>query len=575
MSTEGLFSSLRKIGTISSSSASYAKLNLSKTGLHAGTVYDGARYGLGEIGEFVLIECEQHAVFGRITEVRLPDSERLTVESEKTRFDEIHPIGFVQLLATVSLVDLTVIAGIQSYPRLGDSVFSSPHEFNAQIPMLMNAEKGKQPEVTLSLGYVKNSPETEVRITPEKLFGRHCAILGATGGGKSYTVSKILEESAKHDCKQILLDATGEYCDLEDGVEHFHIGEPVVKNAKSTGCGVPESSFEEQDFVSLFEPSGKVQGPKLREAIKSLKLVSLKPSLGTGGVLIKTSQSKADYEESLGELADDVSDPRTPFDTKKLVRQLEEECVYPSGGSFRDPDYSMWGGRDEAGYSFCLTLMTRIAGVTSSQAFAPVFDPPAKTVHEVIGDFLKPTNPSKILRICLSGIQPEYNAREVLTNAVGRHLLSLCREGSFRKNPVVVFLDEAHGFIGKSLGHEDYKTSLDAFEVLAKEGRKYGLNLCLATQRPRDIPEGVISQMGTLLVHRLTNERDRDMVERACGEIDRSASAFLPNLQPGEVVLLGVDFPIPMTVQIRMPKVKPRSEGADYQTSWNPLGSML
>jgi DNA helicase HerA-like ATPase len=54
--------------------------------------------------------------------------------------------------------------------------------------------------------------------------------------------------------------------------------------------------------------------------------------------------------------------------------------------------------------------------------------------------------------------------------------------------------------------------------------------------------------MGTLIVHRLTNDRDREVVERACGEIDRSASAFLPNLKSGEAAIIGVDFPIPLTV---------------------------
>lgn len=97
--------------------------------------------------------------------------------------------------------------------------------------------------------------------------------------------------------------------------------------------------------------------------------------------------------------------------------------------------------------------------------------------------------------------------------------------------------------------------------MIAKEGRKYGLNLCLATQRPRDITEGVLSQMGTLLVHRLTNDRDREVVERACGEIDRSAAAFLPNLKQGEVAMVGVDFPIPVTIQIGRPIQQPISMG--------------
>jgi len=122
--------------------------------------------------------------------------------------------------------------------------------------------------------------------------------------------------------------------------------------------------------------------------------------------------------------------------------------------------------------------------------------------------------------------------------------------------------------LGRHIGSEDYTTKLDAFELIAKEGRKYGLNICLATQRPRDITEGVLSQMGTLIVHRLTNDRDREVVERACGEIDRSASSFLPNLKPGEAAIIGADFPIPLTVQIEQPTTKPKSDGADFQKFW-------
>ena len=132
----------------------------------------------------------------------------------------------------------------------------------------------------------------------------------------------------------------------------------------------------------------------------------------------------------------------------------------------------------------------------------------------------------------------------------------------------MVFVDEAHNFLGRQIGAEDYAAKLDAFELIAKEGRKYGLNICLASQRPRDITEGVLSQMGTLIVHRLTNDRDREVVERACGEIDRAASAFLPNLRPGEAAIIGTDFPIPLTIQIHEPVTKPKSGGPDFQRHW-------
>ena len=178
------------------------------------------------------------------------------------------------------------------------------------------------------------------------------------------------------------------------------------------------------------------------------------------------------------------------------------------------------------------------------------------------------TRSDKLLRICLSGIAYEFHAREIIANVIGRHLLTQARDGAFQQRPTVVFVDEAHNFLGRHIGTEDYATKLDAFELIAKEGRKYGLNICLASQRPRDITEGVLSQMGTLIVHRLTNDRDREVVERACGEIDRAASAFLPNLRPGEATIIGTDFPIPLTVQIHEPATKPKSHGPDFQRLW-------
>jgi len=74
--------------------------------------------------------------------------------------------------------------------------------------------------------------------------------------------------------------------------------------------------------------------------------------------------------------------------------------------------------------------------------------------------------------------------------------------------------------------------------------------------------------MGTLIVHRLTNDRDREVVERACGEIDRAAASFLPTLRPGEAAIIGADFPIPLTIQMIPPDTKPKSDGPDYQSRW-------
>ena len=158
--------------------------------------------------------------------------------------------------------------------------------------------------------------------------------------------------------------------------------------------------------------------------------------------------------------------------------------------------------------------------------------------------------------------------REIVSNATARHLLRLAREGKFHMNPMLIVVDEAHQFLNKYLENEEGEYPLDSFAIIAKEGRKYALSICIATQRPRDIPEGVLSQMGTMIVHRLINDQDLSVVERASGEVDRSSLMQLPSFAPGEAVILGVDFPIPVAVKIEAPLARPISEGPNYQMFW-------
>lgn len=558
------------MGVASSITARSVGVNLSEAGRPSGSHFSGGRYGRGEVGEFVLIEAQQNLLLGRITEVRLPDHDRRAIRPNYAGASDLDAIGQIQLLGCVAMDDLVVTAGVDAYPRLGDRVYAAPHQFIALLPRLMEKDSKDENPVLLDLGTVDVAQESTISIKPERLFGRHCAILGATGGGKSWTTARVIEECLKHGAKLILIDATGEYRGFSGvDVEHCHLGEPVERASESTCCSLPPTSFVESDFVALFEPAGKVQGPKMRAAIKSLRLAKLKPALAPDGYIRKLDQSKkpvSDAEKEVG-VSSKLDDPRQPFDAKHLVLQIEQECVYPDGfGVGRgQKDITKWGG-DDGNFSHCLSLVARINGVLTSPAFKCVFTSTDQQLTQRIDGFIG--SGRKLLRICLSGIAYEFNAREIIANVVGRYLLTKARNRDFLKHPVVLIVDEAHNFLGRQIGADDYTARLDAFELIAKEGRKYGLNICLATQRPRDITEGVLSQMGTLIVHRLTNDRDREVVERACGEIDRSASAFLPNLRPGEAAIIGADFPIPLTIQIRKPEMKPKSDGPNFQKHW-------
>lgn len=353
---------------------------------------------------------------------------------------------------------------------------------------------------------------------------------------------------------------------------HFHLGNPVNKAADSLPRSLPPTCFVESDFIALFEPAGKVQGPKMRAAMRSLRLAKLVPGLASNGIIKKVDQLKEPLtkaELQLG-ISEKLDDPRQEFTVKNLVAQIEQECVYPDAKIFEKykppvTDPTRWGV-DSGDFSYCLSLVTRINSVLTSPAFECVFKSSEPSLTAAIADFVG--DAKRLLRVCLSGIAYEFKAREIVANVIGRHLLNMARSGSFKTSPVVVVVDEAHNFLGRQIGGEDAVARLDAFELVAKEGRKYGLNICLTTQRPRDITEGVLSQMGTLIVHRLTNDQDREVVERACGEIDRSASSFLPNLKPGEAAIIGADFPIPLTIQIFPPDAQPKSDGPNYQKYW-------
>ena len=412
------------MGLISSVSAYSVKVNFSDAGSPSGSHFSGGRYGRGEVGEFVLIEGQTNLLLGRVVEVKLPETDRKTLKQSFPSSNTLDAIGTLQLLGSVMMDSLQVQAGVESYPRLGDRVYSAPHRFISLIPSLMDIRNNEETPVLLNIGYIDKAQESKVAIKPEKLFGRHCAILGATGGGKSWTVARIIEECIKYKSKIILLDATSEYRDFSgDFVKHCNLGDPVNKAEHSLACSLPPESFVESDFIALFEPAGKVQGPKFRAAIRSLRLAKLKPKLASKGFIYKINQSKTAIELAEKEVAVSslLDNPRQSFDVNCLVSQIEQECVFPEGfkdGGYKgEKDPSKWGGED-GNFSHCLSLITRINAILTSPAFNCVFKPSEQSISNIINDFLKGSE--RLLRICVSGVAYEYKAREIMANAIGR-----------------------------------------------------------------------------------------------------------------------------------------------------------
>ena len=558
----------RKIGTVCEVGPAHIRANLPRAAGVEATWMHGGRVLGGQVGEFVAIDCGPVAILGRVLSIKLPERERLAVEPTMGSAPEPHPIGHIQLLTTIDLIEGRVRGGIAEHPRLGASVHSAPLDLIKWIAEA-GSKKTDTSKVSMSIATLPDHGGSPVSFIPEVLLGRHCAILGTTGGGKSWTVSRLLEEALKFNSKVLLVDPTGEFHTLQGAsIDHVHIGNDTSPSpASSVEVAVPYTSMKESDLVVLFRPSYQSQAPKLRAAMKTLKLVRLAgQALGTTTFYRKLKQIRAPYETARRRYASLVENGSCDFDITHLSQQIEEECVFPNGF---DGAANCWGGLEEASRSHCLPLITRITDMITASELACIFAPASKpTLNQTISDFMASTT-GRLLRVSMKEVSFAFNAREIVANTIGRHLLELARGGKFRKSPLVIVLDEAHQFLNKSIGDEYMRQQLDAFDLIAKEGRKYGLTMVMATQRPRDIPDGVLSQMGTLIVHRLINDQDREVVERASGDLDRSAAAFLPTLGPGQAVLVGVDFPVPLVIQIQQPSARPDSKGPDYQHFWS------
>lgn len=568
----------RRIGTVTQVLPDAVFVNLDAVTQRTGRLLSGKPLRGGQVGDFVVLDCDSHALLARILEVKLPEKERLDIEQQLGHTPDPHPVAKLHLLGALQTGTDKVISGIPNYPALGASVFAASAELVSHFASSFSStnEDGAKP-VTLRLGHVRDGVGTPVEIRADHLFGRHCAILGATGGGKSTTVARLLEQCLKPNLypKVILIDPTGEYAPIAAGHSSLFLGSSKAPLGE-TLVRIPCELLQDGDYMSILAPS-PAQRPKLIEAIQSLRLVKTlsRPEFATertqlnefitpNGLLTKFGKNRATFYNvrSKAKVAELVEDPRTSFDFSLLASQIMNECVEEGNDIWKVAPHAFAQG-------WCQSLLSKINVLRVSAAWTPVFGPTGPdSVFSRLETFFGDGN--RLLRINLSDLSFDFYLREIAVNLIGRWLREHVRDYKLKADrPVLVVLDEAHNFLNRHLGDEDFKQPLDAFEKIAKEGRKFWINLVLATQQPRDIPPGILSQMGTLVVHRLINEADRKVVEMACGQLDAAAAKFLPSLGPGEAAIIGVDFPIPLTIQIEQPakNLRPTSAGPQF-TKW-------
>ncbi len=328
----------------------------------------------------------------------------------------------------------------------------------------------------------------------------------------------------------------------------------------------------------MFRPAGQVQQPILLEAIKSLKIAyclirdkekynpleeNKKVTLSIGkkqmilenGCVVKQNNEVRPFLNAHYIYKSEIENSdNSEFDITKLHHQIINECFQIEGEKWRNL-------RDERNFGNSTSLLMRINNLLSDNDYKKMFGfefSENKDLISIIDDFLK--SDKNILRIGFENVPYNFQVREILANAIGKYLLNLSRRDEFKKNPLVLFVDEAHQFLNKKVKDEYFEsTELNSFDTIAKESRKYGLFLCIATQMPRDIPIGTLSQIGTFISHRLINHQDKEAIANACSSANRDTLAFLPILGSGEAILMGVDFPMPVMLKADLPIIEPNS----------------
>lgn len=550
----------RFVGYVSSVTATSACITFPNAKLLDRFYYDGDILQGGLVGNYVIIEGYGTGLLAKTIRVELSDKSTTYKSLANLKESTSHPVAIVEFQLSFDSFNLEGQgAGIEQYPEIGAKAYACPASILAKLidDFGRPRDVSDPPDDLINLACLDANPSKKIRISANALLSRHCAIVGTTGSGKSYTLGKMIEELCLKDTTKILLlDATGEF--NKYGKETYAKPLELGDNGNSY---FPYQHLNESDLFAMFRPSGQVQEPILQDAIRSLKLAKASPKsdMVSDGLIKKEGLEKAKFRALYDQHIETIESSSADFDISKLTQQIEYECVWDVANYGKDPLH--WGGRNDNHVNNCSSLVMRISNLRAKSDISQLFGLNAESIEgkknfkDEFIDFYNSAD-KKLMVADISKVSSEANVKDIFSNSIGRYFLEELRKQShtfakFKDQPLVLIVDEAHQIFETNRVRDEYSNEyrLDAFEKLAKEARKFGLFLCLSTQRPADIPAGVLSQMGTFIAHRLINERDIQAIKNSVQDSSAGVLSFLPSFKRGQALLTGNEFPMPLVIQ--------------------------
>ena len=540
--------------------------------------------------------------------------------------------------------------GLEAFPSVGDIVVLPMEE---QLKSIV--ESGENRRV-----YIGNSPlvgNAKVMIDPDRLFGRHLAVLGNTGSGKSCSVAGLIRwslESARASLKNketpvnsrfIVLDPNGEYSkafadkkdaniytvNVESGNGKKQLEVPLWFWNTDEWCGFTKASPKTHRTTIVHALKSVRSGNVFEEVSKQSELASFVRTVINTIEVYKSKGSPwgnfpapKNFRESLqkwnaGVVTDDaysqeLNEAIAAFNSK--VNDFER----PRAVQYANQDYikgevdtlisllkvvfAKAGGREEeflpidedcpipfTGESFMrsveanaellntteyiVTLMPRIKTLLSDVRVKGVIDNKDLKLSDWLSDYIGADNKESLAIIDLSLLPSDVTS--IVTAVIARVVFE-AQQRYLKLNkqclPTVLVIEEAHYFVkrySEDLENASPNTQCcKVFEKIAREGRKFGLGLVLSSQRPSELSPTVLSQCNSFLLHRITNDRDQELVQRLLPDNLRGILREMPSLPSQYAVLLGWASELPVMVKMRtLPKAHcPQSDDPDYWEVW-------
>jgi hypothetical protein len=501
----------------------------------------GGFYGAGmTVGKFVKIESRKALIVGVIAKV--------TVQASSPGKElNLQGLAHVDLMGEIGEIKGDSGAarfrrGVTTYPTIGDPVEPLTYE---EMRTIFDGAGAR----SIKVGHLQQDPTIDVRIDINEMLSKHFAVLGTTGVGKSSAVAIILQQlvQMRPDLRVLLLDVHNEYARC--------FGESAYV-ANPGNLRLPFWLFNFEEIIDVFfagRPAGDEEIEILSEVIPLAKVAYTQYRSTAERLAIKKLDPK-----SIGYTVDTP----VPYRLQDMLMMIDERMGKLENRSSRMIYHK---------------LITRIESVSNDARYAFLFenanvggDTMAESVSQL---FRLPADGKPMTIMQLAGFPAEVVDPVVSVLCRLAFDFGLWSDGAA---PLLIVCEEAHRYaaVDRAIG---FGPTRRAISRIAKEGRKCGVFLALATQRPAELDPTIISQCSTLFAMRMSNDRDQSLLRSAVSDTAANLFGFVPSLGTREALAFGVAVPLPtrLTFSELPPRLIPCCEAFANEQSVQTAGHDL